>query len=148
MAVSVKWRWDGILYLGSRVKTYFLHNWKWSLIQCNKTCNGFGNPLRSLSVQLKLCHRLLDHSLSGICNRLLLLSQLWVVLRKVVLEISCVAKVFKLSSTHLTNCVGLVNSPLDIMELKMLLYSSFQRSRCRSYRLGASHCSHFVAAQT
>ena len=82
----------------------------------------------ALRVRLKLCHRLLDRSLAGICNRSLLLSQLWVVTHKVVAQISSVAEVFKLSSTHLTNCVGLVNSPLDFMELKMLPYSSFQRS--------------------
>ena len=79
----------------------------------------------ALWVRLKQCHRLLDRSLAGICNRSLLLSQLWVVSRKVVSQISCVAEVFKLSSTHLTNCVGLVNSPLDFVELKMLPYSSF-----------------------
>ena len=65
--------------------------------------------------------------LAGICNRSLLLSQLWVVSCKVVSQMSCVAEVFKLSSTHLTNCVGLVNSPLDFMKLKMLPYSDFQR---------------------
>ena len=55
------------------------------------------------------------------------------------------AKVFKLSSTNLTNCVGFVNSPLDFM--KMLPYGNFQKSRA-GLRLGASNCSHFVAAQT
>ena len=78
--------------------------------------------------ELKLCHCLLDRSLDGICNRSLLLSQLLVVSHKVVSQISCVAEVFKLSSIRLTNYVGLVNSPLDFMELKMLPYRSFQRS--------------------
>ena len=154
---------DGILYLCSIVNTII---WKFTIvrqqlnmvlnlmqynlqwIQCSTTCIGFGNSRHSLRVRLKLCHRLLHHSLASICNRTLLLSQLWVVSCKVVSQTSCVAEVFKLSSTHLTNYEGLVNSPVGFMELKMLPYGSFQRSRCWSYRFCASHCSHFVNALT
>ena len=80
----------------------------------------------TLWIRLKLYHCLLDRSLAGICNRSLLLYQFWVISRKVVFQFSCVAKVFKLSSTHLRNLVGLVNAPLNVMQLKMLPYSSFK----------------------